>query len=197
MDCIKCQKKDQEIEHLRRELRGERETLALVKRDLRQAAQDHLPRKSHLRLPLKTLIDLMVAHGRRKAFEEAALRLTEKILEPIVLRSLPDLLERLPEVFTIPVLIYREDDSIFYRARSLQGVPRVKTAHSPEDAYSRMRENLAVAIAEKPQRLAAVPPDLIKVYEKGHPFKTDRVIGFKVEVRLDNRTRKTQQWARR
>jgi len=184
--CPYCQKKNQKIEHLERELKASRTTVFLVERDIREAAREHLAGQMPLRLSLRSLIDLMVALARNQAFKEASTVVAEKGLELILRKTLRSLRINVQEAFPIPVLIRPLKDTFVmkYAAVALRGGVKHAKGMTPDEAYERVKDFIASAIATKPQLLATVQAELVPAFERAKPFKDDKIMGFRVMVRM-------------
>ncbi len=185
-NCPNCQKKNQKIEHLERELKASRTTVLLVERDIREAARDHLTGRLPLRLSLRSLIDLMVALARKQAFKEASRTVAETGLELILRKTLQNLHVNIQEAFPIPVLIRPLKDTLVmkYSAVALRGGVKHAKGMTPDEAYERLKDFIASAVATNPQLLASVQVELVPAFDRAKPFKDDKIMGFRVNVRM-------------
>ena len=193
--CADCIAKEQRIEHLERECRELNEARVIVKlleRDLQKLARKYLYRKKEpIRLPFKSLIELLWLTSQKQGYERGFKTATTKLLTPnmgaLIASALPHLKTRLQDAFPIPVLVKLNNEMSLmkYRAIALRGNAKQTRGTTPDEAYRNLKDGIAASIACRPEVLVHLnPTDLVKEYQTATPIIKDEISGFRVDVRI-------------
>jgi len=206
--------KDERIEHLQRQVNLLGNILRVIDQDVANAAKKYLKSTGpHNYLRMAEFIDLLALEMKREARDlpwnvDRLEKMRKEILtneindriEQKILGLMPVLRSKVSEYITIQILIRGKDESYgpllrgqspkVYRASPLRGSVRGGLGHTPEEAYTSLRESMIIDLSlantrEKvAQFLSVTHNDLKAAYSVATPYRTDEIEGFKVEVRI-------------
>ncbi len=207
---------DEQIHHLQSLVNQLKKALNRIDSDVRHAAKRYLHSETpEGHLHFSDFIELLALEIRHQVKEQldydrrmlevarkTARELISEKLEELAMSKLPALREEISEFVTIRVLLCRRKvisisggpDSFHYQALTVKGSVKQGLGKTQEEAWAQLRERIAIELLERGTQerllefLSSEHPLILERFEHAAPWRTDAIGGFKVEIRIEDKT---------
>ncbi len=209
---------DEQIHHLQSLVNQLKKALHRIDSDVRHAAKKYVREVPEGHLHFSDFIALLVREIRQEIKRElcyegkmlltvkkAVRELAAERIEELAIQNLPAFSGEIEDYVKLPVLLVRSKDgklpcenesmSVHYRAISVRG-EKLKQGHgkTQEGAWEDLRERIALELLKRDSPLKLVSflatnqPLIEERFKLAAPWKTEEIGGFKVEIRMEDKT---------